>query len=79
MVITEPKHRMVWGKEMVINKAAVCLAGLLAEKIIFGEENITGGSESDIKTATRLIVGFVKRQGLGDEVMYVDIEEAFFC
>jgi cell division protease FtsH len=77
MVITEAKHRMVWGKEMVINKAAVCMAGLLAEKIIFGEENITGGSESDIKTATSLIVSFVKRQGLGDEAMYVDIEEAF--
>ncbi len=77
MVITEAKHRMVWGKEMVINKAAVCMAGLLAEKIIFGEQNITGGSESDIKTATSLIVSFVKRQGLADEAMYVDIEEAF--
>lgn len=74
MVIMENKERMVWSRDQVILRAAVFLAGLVAEKIVFGKENITAGSESDLRQATYLISKLVKKQGLNDLPHYVDIE-----
>ena len=39
--------------------------GYAAEKIIFGEENLTNGSESDIEKATHLVCGLLKNSGFG--------------
>ncbi len=77
MVLTETKKRMVWSKKSIFQKASVLLAGLCAEAIVFGEENVSAGAESDIKTATRLISHLVKKQGMGGYPFYVEVEDVF--
>lgn len=42
--------------DQLIRDIAVKLAGKKAEELIFGAENITGGCETDVKTATKRLV-----------------------
>lgn len=77
-IVTENVERMVWNKMKVINRAAVYLSGLVAEKLLFGDENITTGAQSDLYYATRLISDLVKKQGMGGEHFYVDVEAPSF-
>lgn len=77
LMVTDSRERMVWSKITVMQRAAVCLAGLAAEKIVFGEEYITAGSESDLRMATHLISNLVKKQGLAGGNFYVDVEAPF--
>jgi hypothetical protein len=51
-------------KNEIIRRLAKYLGGYAAEKIIFGEDNITVGSESDIATATELITHVYKSSGM---------------
>lgn len=60
--------RMRWdyiSKGEMINRVAALLGGYAAEKIIFGDENLTNGSESDIEKATHLVCGLLKNSGFG--------------
>jgi cell division protease FtsH len=50
---------------MIIPKIAECLAGLAAEKLVFGEQYITRGSQDDLDTATALAARSVKDYGFG--------------
>lgn len=77
MVITGTKERMVWGKQYIIQKAAVLLAGLCAETIVFGDENITAGSQADIRTATQLINKLIKKQGMGGHPYCIETKDTF--
>lgn len=58
--------KMRWdylSKGEMRNRVAALLGGYAAEKIIFGEENLTNGSESDIQKATNLVCGLLKNCG----------------
>ena len=56
------------SKEQIIKLLAMYLGGYVAEKIIFGEENITAGSEEDIIKATNLATAMLKSCGMGSLV-----------
>ena len=53
------------SKKEILSRIAIFLGGIIAEKIIFGEENITNGSESDIEKATHFVTGMLKESGMG--------------
>jgi hypothetical protein len=53
------------SKKEILARVAVFLGGIVAEKIIFGDENITCGSESDIYEATRFTACMLKNSGMG--------------
>lgn len=53
-----PRHEL-------IKRAAIKLGGLVAEKLIFGEEHITLGSSSDIKSMQNYLVHAFKDSGMG--------------
>lgn len=58
--------KMRWdylSKGEMRNRVAALLGGYAAEKIIFGEENLTNGSESDIQKATNMICDLLKNCG----------------
>jgi len=56
-----------FSRKELIPRAAMLLGGHVAEELIFGNENVTSGSTSDIDRATSLIVGMLKRGGLGKD------------
>lgn|GEM_PF-289011 len=58
-------NRKYLSKADVIPQLATHLGGYIAEKLVFGEEHITQGSESDISKATGLACEIVKASGLG--------------
>jgi len=64
-VLTRPEWNYISKKE-IINRLAVLLGGLVAERIIFGEENVTIGSSSDLYKATRLATYVLYVCGMGE-------------
>lgn len=63
-VLSRPEWNYVSKKE-IINRLAVLLGGLVAERIVFGEENVTIGSGSDLSKATQLATAVMYRYGMG--------------
>lgn len=54
-----------WETRNIFTKEIICLlAGYAAEKIIFGENNISDGSYSDIEKTTRTALKMIKEYGL---------------
>jgi cell division protease FtsH len=52
------------SKSYLEGKIALTLAGRAAEELIFGENNVTNGAESDLKTATEIANEMVKKWGM---------------
>ena len=61
------EHRHYYIRKEIPALLAVLLGGLAAEQLIFGEENTTTGSDSDLKAATRLANGIIQESGLAGE------------
>lgn len=65
----EPKDDMVSiNLQELEARIATQLAGRVAEEIVFGEQNITTGAESDLKNATELAYNMVTRWGYSKRV-----------
>jgi hypothetical protein len=56
------------AKNQMLLRAACYLGGIEAEKIVFGENHITNGSENDIREATFLLSSMLKESGMGEIV-----------
>ena len=54
------------SKKEISKFLAIYLGGRAAEKLIFGEENVTTGAEEDIKKATNFIMEMLKKCGMGN-------------
>ena len=61
------ESRGVSGKRDIIGRVAVLMGGLAAERIVFGEDHTTTGSESDLSRATTLVNGLIQESGLGGD------------
>jgi cell division protease FtsH len=66
----KPKLRT---KGQLLNEVAVLLGGYEAESLIFGEGNISTGSESDIDAATELTMACIKNCGFGKDLIRTSI------
>jgi len=53
-------------KKEILHRTALLLGGFAAEKLIFGEDCITDGSENDISQATQFLSHLLKNTGFGD-------------
>ena len=60
-------------KQEALNNIAVCMGGLVAEKIIFGADNITSGAESDLRSASTLASYAIKDYGMGKTAARIDV------
>ena len=63
-VLSRPQWNYVSKKE-IVNRLAVLLGGLIAERIVFGDENITIGANSDLQSATKLATYVLYACGMG--------------
>ena len=61
---TKLKWKYISRKD-IINRLTLLLGRLAAEKVVFGEENITTGAEEDIEKATNFITEMLKHCGMG--------------
>ena len=59
-------HQLI-TKNDLINKTARFLAGLEAERLLFGEELISLGSHSDLESATELVLRALYENGMGSK------------
>jgi ATP-dependent Zn protease len=59
----------------VIKRIAVCLGGIVAEELVFGEENITRGGGDDIEEATDYATRAVKEYGMGSLPGAIDVSD----
>jgi len=53
------------AKREILPRLAMYLGGYVAEKLIFGEDRLTAGSESDIENATTFVCDMLKSSGMG--------------
>jgi cell division protease FtsH len=80
MQLPEGDRYSVKFKQMT-SKLAIMMGGRVAEELIFGEENVTSGAQSDIDQATKLARAMVTRWGYSKElgtVAYGDNQEEVF-
>ena len=60
--------RFKWNyisRKQILSRLAMYLAGYAAEKIVFGDENVTVGAEDDIENSTSFIMDMLKSSGMG--------------
>jgi cell division protease FtsH len=73
------RHSMDY--EQMTSRLAICMAGRVAEELIFGKNKITSGASSDIQAATGLARNMVTRWGYSETlgtVAYGDNQEEVF-
>jgi cell division protease FtsH len=63
-------------KGVIRKRIMVALAGFLAEKMIFGEENTSMGVENDIERATELANQAIKEYGMGSDPIRIHVQTA---
>ncbi|MCJ1312201.1 ATP-dependent zinc metalloprotease FTSH 4, mitochondrial [Agyrium rufum] len=61
------------SKKECLAKIDVCMAGKAVEELIYGPENVTSGSSSDIQQATSLAYSMVTRMGFSSTLGNVDL------
>lgn len=66
-VLARPQWNYVSKKE-IVNRLAVLLGGLIAERLVFGDENITLGASSDLQAATKLATYVLYACGMGTKL-----------
>lgn len=67
-----------YTKSTYMNEIATLLAGYVAEKIVFGEENVSEGSSSDIQKSTTLLMRLMKDCGfMGGDYLAAYVSKSF--
>jgi len=73
-----PESDMPLGtRKQLIGDLAISMGGRAAESLIFGEEQVTGGASSDIKSATQTALRMVTSYGMSDKIGMVHHDLSF--
>mgnify|MGYP006271879093 CR=1 FL=1 len=59
------QEKKFYARDEVLSYLAIYLSGLEAERIVFGHQRVTSGSEGDLKKATQMAAHFFQKSGLG--------------
>ncbi|MCC2109097.1 MAG: cell division protein FtsH, partial [Hyphomicrobiales bacterium] len=82
MVMQLPERdKLSMSYEQMMSRLAVLMGGRVSEEIIFGDDKVTSGAQSDIEQATKLARAMVTRWGFSKElgtVMYGENQEEVF-
>lgn len=62
-------------KEIIEKEIMVSLAGYMAEKIVFGTNNLTAGAEADIRNATSKAINYVKKYGMTGDLISIGVQD----
>merc|ERR1711871_677506 len=73
MVFQLPKgDQMSQSRRQMLAELDVCMGGMVAEEMIFGEDEVTSGASSDIQKATQLARRMVMLYGFGRDAKASD-------
>jgi cell division protease FtsH len=61
-------------KEVIRKRIMIALAGFVAEKLIFGEENTSTGVDHDLERASELANRAIKEYGMGSDPIRIHVE-----
>jgi len=67
--------QMSVSRKQMLARLAVAMGGRAAEELIYGDDNVTSGASSDIKSATSLARAMILRWGMSSKVGQVWHEE----
>jgi len=65
-----------YSRKKMLARLDVCMGGRVAEELIFGADEVTGGAMNDIQQASRLARTMVAQLGLSDSIGAIDLSEA---
>ncbi len=68
---TKVKWDYISRKE-ILSRLALFLGGLVAEKLVFGADNITTGADDDIRRATFFVNAMLKEHGMGNRMIAIN-------
>lgn len=66
--LTIPKDTMFTTERQLKANIQVLLAGRAAEELIFGSSDVTTGASNDIQKASRMMVDYINKFGMDDEL-----------
>jgi len=66
-------HAIDSSYNLILSQIRVFLAGRVAEEIVFGKENVSGGASADLDRATSLASHLIRVYGMGDRLSRMDI------
>lgn len=69
-----PKDTMFQTKRQIKANIQVLLAGRAAEELIFGSGEVTTGASNDIQEASRMIVNYINKFGMDNEMGLFSLE-----
>lgn len=69
--VTRDADRAFISRTSLISELAVSLAGIEAERLIFGDEHITMGATADLQSSTSLAKHAINRAGLGKTPIFI--------
>ncbi|XP_064397881.1 uncharacterized protein LOC135344579 [Halichondria panicea] len=69
MVVQLPENdELSWSKKQLLARMDVAMGGRVAEELVFGADNITGGAGSDLESATKIARAMVTKFGMTEAV-----------
>ena len=74
------KDELHWSKKQLMANMDVAMGGRVAEELVFGADNITGGASSDLEKATKIARAMVTKLGMTDNVsVATTYQQLFLC
>jgi hypothetical protein len=73
-VYTRMKAQFV-AKSHIRQRVAVMMGGIVAERLVFGDEHVTAGAQNDLLKATKFVSEMVKGAGLGSVTASVNVKD----
>ncbi|OCL13813.1 cell division protease ftsH [Glonium stellatum] len=65
------------AKKEYLARIDVCMGGKVAEELVYGPDDTTGGASSDIQTATAIAYSMVTQMGMSDTLGNVDLHSDY--
>lgn len=69
-------HQSEQNKNFIMNMVVITLGGMVAEEIVFGNDMVSAGAESDIESATTYVGNYIRKYGMHTTIGNISRERA---